>query len=68
VDKMAENIGDYDRILDINVMACEYCGNQASHYDEDGNPICIDCLRESMKEECQEKPVINPSNPPKFFS
>jgi hypothetical protein len=39
------NIGDYERIPDIEVRECTYCSKQASHYDGDGNPICVDCLR-----------------------
>ena len=39
------NISDYERILDIEVKECTYCDKQASHYDEEGAPICIDCLR-----------------------
>ena len=44
------NVGDYDRILDITTVECECCHNLASHYDVDGNPICIDCLRKQIDE------------------
>jgi hypothetical protein len=37
--------GDYERIPDIEVRECEFCSKQASHYNADGVPICIDCLR-----------------------
>jgi hypothetical protein len=37
---------DYEAMAEDAHAECSYCGNNASHYGDDGEPTCLKCLRE----------------------